>query len=100
MFLPDELTPPETVLEYPPVLISETASLAFRNSFPMFRRTRDLGITSVVLVSAVALAIEGWRQAARSSRRRATSHPPVVPAEHGTLTYEWIQITYERHERS
>jgi hypothetical protein len=100
MALPDERTPPENALEYPPVLRSETAPVAFRHSFPIFGRPRDLGLTSAVLVSAVALAVEGWRQAARSSRKRVASRPPDVPAEHGTMTYEWTQITYERYERS
>ena len=96
----DDDASPEVVLEYAPVLRTETGAVPFRRSLPILRRPRELNLSTVVLASGMALAVEGLRLAARSSRKRATLRPTNAPPEHVTMMYEWTQITYERYERS
>ena len=96
----DELGSPEPLLEFPPVARKRATPAVSSSRLPALRRPRELSLTSVVLASGIALAVEGLRLAARSRRQRSAHRQRELTPGQVTVTYEWTHVTYERRERS
>lgn len=96
----DETDVPEPLVEYPPVVRSRPLPAVPARRLPAFRRPRELTVSNVVLVSGIALALEGLRLAARAGRKRSIASQQKSTPEQITVTYEWTHVSYERYERS
>jgi len=66
---------------------------------PDVRLLGDLRLSTVAVASGLALAFEGLRLLARSRSRRSATRRASGDTAHVTVSYEWTQVIYERHER-
>ncbi len=96
----DEVGSPEPLIEYPPVVRSRVTPAIPARRVPALRRPRELTLSSVILASGVALAVEGLRLAARARRNRSVDTQHESTPGRISVTYEWTHVTYERYERS
>jgi hypothetical protein len=91
--------PLEPSLDFPLIVRPEASPEPSAPRVPAVRLPGEVRLSTVVLASGIALAFEGLRLAARFGRKRA-ARTSSERAAHVTVSYEWTQIIYERHERS
>jgi hypothetical protein len=91
---------PEPCLEFPPIIRPESSPATSNRELPAVRLPGDLRLSTVSLASGLALAFEGVRLAARLVRKHSAASKAIAPPAHMTVSYEWMQITIERHEHS
>lgn len=89
----------EPTLEFPPIVRPESSPAPSIPRLPALRLPVDLRLSTLALASGLALAFEGFRLAARSSRKRAAARQGHEEPTRITVSYEWTRVTYERRER-
>jgi hypothetical protein len=91
--------PLEPSLNYPPVVRQQASPARTHARLPDVRLPGDLRLSTVAVASGLALAFEGLRLLARSRSKRSASRQAARDTAHVTVSYEWTQVIYERHER-
>jgi hypothetical protein len=91
--------PLEPSLDFPPIVRPETSPMPSNPRLPVPRLPGNLPLSTIALASGIALAFEGLRLAARSTRKRASAGNVAETSALVTVSYEWTQFIYERRER-